>query len=110
MNPVIENYESLSSITAQMREAAAQGEWDRLIELENECRRRVETMKASDTAMPELNETSRKRKVELIRQILADDAAIRGYTEPWMAQLQRIMHNARVEQRVRQAYSGGGRP
>jgi flagellar protein FliT len=110
MNQVIESYESLSAITALMREAAAQGQWDRLIELENECRQRVETMKSADAPLPELNETSRKRKVELIHKILADDAAIRSHTEPWMDQLQRIMHNAKVEQRVRQAYSGGSRP
>lgn len=108
MEQVIENYESLSAITSQMREAAAHGEWDRLIELEVQCRERTEAMKAADTAASTaLSETTRKRKVELIHQILADDAAIRSHTEPWMAQLQRIMQNSRLEQRVRQTYSGG---
>lgn len=109
MNQVIENYELLSSITAQMREAASAGDWDRLAALEVQCRQRTETMKAADAAMPVLSEDSRKRKVELIHQILADDAAIRSHTEPWMAQLQRIMRNSRLEQRVRQTYSEGGR-
>lgn len=109
MNQVIENYESLSSITALMREAAAQGEWDRLVDLENQCRQRVEVMKAADTATPVLDESSRKRKVELIIKILADDAAIRNYTQPWMAKLQRLMQGTRTEQRVQQAYLGGTR-
>lgn len=106
MDQVIENYESLSTITSQMREAAAHGEWDKLAELETQCRQRTEAMKAVDVDMPMLSESSRKRKVELIRKILADDAAIRSHTEPWMAQLQRIMQNSRIEQRVRQTYSG----
>lgn len=107
MNQVIENYESLSTITAQMREAAAHAEWDKLAALETQCRQRTEIMQNNDIDMPALNEATRKRKVELIHQILADDAAIRSHTEPWMAQLQRIMQSAKVEQRVRQTYSGG---
>ena len=107
MNQVIENYESLSAITAQMREAAARGEWDKLTALEVQCREHVAAMKTADAATPVLSEQARKRKVELIHRILDDDAAIRSHTEPWMAQLQRIMQSSRTEQRVRQAYSGG---
>ncbi|MBI1175060.1 MAG: flagellar protein FliT [Sideroxydans sp.] len=106
MHQVIENYESLSAITAKMRDAATHGEWDTLLKLEGECRQRVEIMKAADDDAPTLSETSRQQKAALIRQILADDAVIRSHTEPWMAQLQRVMRNTKVEQRVRQSYSG----
>ena len=105
MNTVIENYEFLSSITGKMREAATQGEWDHLVELEKQCSQRVESMKASD-ASPPLDEGTRQRKVELIKKILANDAEIRNQTEPWMAELQRIMKGAAQERRVLQAYSG----
>ena len=106
MHPVIENYERLSSLTGQMRAAAVQGEWDRLIELEQQCGRHVESMKALD-ARAALDERTRLRKVELIRKILADDAEVRNRTEPWMAQLQRIMQSARQEGRLLEAYSSG---
>jgi flagellar protein FliT len=102
MNAVIEKYESLASITGKMREAAAQGEWDMLAELEEQSRAQVAEMKALDLAP--INEETRLRKVALIKKILADDAAIRAKTEPWMAQLQRIMGNARSEDRVQKAY------
>lgn len=105
MDSIIENYESLSTITGHMREAAAQGAWDRLLELEQQCRQQSRIMQAAD-AIATLDEDGRQRKVKLIRKILADDAAIRHHTEPWMAQLQRIMQNSKTEQRVRQAYSG----
>lgn len=106
MHPVIENYEFLSALTGKMREAAMQGEWDHLAELEKQCSRKVESMKALDAKAP-LDEQTRLRKVALIRKILADDAEVRNRTESWMAQLQRIMQSARQESRLLDAYSRG---
>jgi flagellar protein FliT len=103
MNSVINNYQQLSIITGQMRVAAMQGEWDQLVELEQQCNVYVEQMKKQDLAP--LDENIRLQKVALIHKILADDAAIRDQTMPWMAQLQRNIQGARSEQRVKQAYS-----
>lgn len=105
MNAVIQKYESLASITGMMREAAALGEWDRLIELEEQSRTHVAEMKLLDLAP--VDEATRLRKVSLIKRILADDAAIRSQAEPWMAELQRIMSSARSEDRLQKAYSAG---
>lgn len=103
MHAVIENYQHLSTITEQMRAAAVLGEWDHLVELEQQCSRHVESMKQLD--LEPLDESVRLQKVALIRKILADDAAIRDQTLPWMAQLQRNIQSSRSEQRVKQAYS-----
>ena len=100
---VIMNYESLSSITSLMRDAAAQGEWDQLIVLEQQCSRHVAAMKPLDTAT-KLDEPARQRKIELIKKILADDAEIRNRTEMWTGQLQRILQSNRQEQRLQKAY------
>lgn len=102
---VISNYESLSVLTGQMREAAMQGEWDQLIDLEQQCSRHVATMKPVD-AVATLDESARQRKIQLIKKILADDAEIRNHTEVWMGQLQRIMQSNRQEQRLQQVYGG----
>jgi flagellar protein FliT len=104
MEPVIENYEFLSSITAQMRVAATDGQWDQLMELEKKCSHHVAIMKTQDMGIPP-DESIRLRKVELIRKILADDAEIRNQTEPWVEQLQRIMHSTGQERRLQQTYS-----
>ena len=104
MNPVIENYEFLSCITAQMRVAATHGQWDQLVELEKQCSQHIEIMKTQDVGIPP-SESTRLRKVELIRKILADDAEIRNQTEPWVGQLQRIMHSTGQERRLQQTYS-----
>ena len=104
MNPVIENYEFLSSVMGQMRVAATQGEWDRLVELEKQCSQRVKTMKIQDAPIP-IDEGTRLRKVALIHKILADDKEIRNHTEPWMVQLQHLIQSAGQERRLLQTYS-----
>jgi flagellar protein FliT len=105
MNVVIQKYESLAEITAKMREAAIHDEWDLLSELEEQSSAQVAELKILDLAP--VDESTRLRKVVLIKKILADDAAIRSKMEPWMAQLQRIMDSARSEDRVQKAYTAG---
>ena len=100
---VISNYESLSALTGQMRDAAVQGEWDQLTGLEQQCSRHVATMKTAD-AVAELDESARQRKIQLIKKILADDKEIRNKTEVWMGQLQRIMQSNRQEQLLLHTY------
>lgn len=105
MNPAIENYQRLSSLAAQMRVAATQGEWDHLVELEKQCGLQVEVIRTLDATVP-LNESALLLKTELIRKILADHAEVRKHTEPWMSQLQHNMQSAEQEHRLHQAYSG----
>jgi len=105
MSLVIEKYETLAEITAKMREAAAQDEWDLLVELEEQSSAQVAELKTLDLAP--VDEATRMRKVVLIKKILADDAAIRSKMEPWMEQLQRIMDSARSEDRLQKTYTAG---
>ena len=99
---LIEDYQQLSGITSQMREAAVVGEWDRLIALEKECSRKVESIKPHDCVPA--NPDERAQKLALLKKILADDADIRNRTESWMEQLKRIMQSTRSEQRLQQTY------
>lgn len=100
---VIANYERLLGLTVQMREAAAQGDWERLIDTERDCSALVDTMKALD-AETKLDEAAQRRKKQLISEILADDAEIRGHIRNWMGQMQATMQSARQEQRLLRAY------
>jgi flagellar protein FliT len=100
---VIINYESLSAITSQMRDAAVHGEWDQLVDLEQQCSRHVAAMKPVD-ATTKLDEQTRQHKIKLIKKILADDADIRNRTEAWMGQLRHIMQSNRQELRLQQTY------
>jgi flagellar protein FliT len=102
MSLLLEDYQRLSGITGQMRDAAAGGEWDRLISLEQECKRKFEEIKPRDVIPSSPDERAQKKA--LLKKILADDADIRSRTELWMEQLARIMKNARSEQMLHQTY------
>jgi flagellar protein FliT len=45
---------------------------------------------ATATGVPALEGVDRKRKIELLKQIMANDRAIREVTEPWMARVDAI--------------------
>jgi len=100
---VIANYELLSALTGQMREAAVRGEWDHLVSIELQRGELVAAMKPVD-AEAKLDEATRQRKNQLINKILADDAEIRNLTQAWMGQLQLSMQSNRQEQRLQNAY------
>ncbi len=102
MSLLLEDYQLLSGITGQMRDAAAGGQWDRLISLEQECKRKVEEIKPRDVVPASPDERAQKKA--LLKKILADDADIRSRTENWMEQLQRIMQSNRSEQLLHQTY------
>lgn len=100
---IISDYESLSNLTGQMREAAVQGDWDHLLEMEAQCKQHVAHMRLLEDD-ESLDEATRKLKVSFIHSILANDAEIRQHTEVWMQQLQRILYNNHQENRLQQAY------
>ncbi len=88
-NDVLSMYENIAGLTNQMVVAARSGDWERLSVLENQC-----ASAASATlvgAVPALSGSTRARKFDLIKQIMANDRAIGNITEPWMAQLSRTM-------------------
>ncbi|MFD2272944.1 flagellar protein FliT [Undibacterium arcticum] len=47
---------------------------------------------------------SGKKKVRIIRKILADDREIRIITEPWMAELSSLMNSAGTERKLSRVY------
>jgi flagellar protein FliT len=103
MSQILSDYESLATLSGEMRKAASQGEWDKLIAQESEYSGLVAKINSS-AEISTLDEKTRQRAVELIRLILADDNEIRNQTKNWMEQLQNIMQSNRQEQRLNQTY------
>ena len=101
----LEAFQSISNLTGEMKEAARIGEWARLAGLEQSCAAVVAQLRSAQTERlpPEMQ----RRKVELIHKILADDAEIRTYTEPWMRRVQTLLGGASMARRVHQAYDLG---
>ena len=74
---MIGTYENILAVTAQMLDAARAADWDLLVRREQECRQLVENlMNARSGNEVVLEPQVRRRKVEIIRKVLADDAQI----------------------------------
>jgi flagellar protein FliT len=87
-NEVLSMYENIAGLTSQMSAAAQAGEWSKLSKLEGQC---AQQSRAVETGVPALEGAPRMRKIDLLKQIMANDRAIREVTEPWMAQLSNAM-------------------
>jgi flagellar protein FliT len=96
-------YESVADLTGQMLDAAGSNDWDRLVQLEQQCSSHVSHLRANEAALP-LTGPARKRKAELIKQVLADDRRIRDLTSPWMAQLSKLISSNGTQRRLANAY------
>ncbi|RCS58224.1 flagellar protein FliT [Parvibium lacunae] len=101
---VIDYYEQIASKSGEMLLAAKAGDWDMLCQKENESANLIEQLRALGE-QPVLNDTDRKRRLQLLKKILADDAQIRELTEPWVKQLQSMLHSSQNSRRLGAAYS-----
>ena len=100
-------YSSIADLTAQMLAAARLGAWDTLIGLEKACSTHFAQLLADDDSRPR-DAAHQRRKGELIRSVLDDDAQIRLLVEPWQVQLAALIGHNGQQRRLRQTYEGGG--
>ncbi len=99
----IMTYKAILATTSRMLAAAQNNEWEQLVSLEQECRQLTGILKKTDTE-PILDKELLQRKVEIIHQILDDDAQIRAIIEPWMMKLQDILSTNGRTRNLQQAY------
>jgi flagellar protein FliT len=100
---LIDNFESIAALTRQMQVAAEQGDWDRLIEIEQLRSDLVGTMKpvAPDVVLDPVAAQHRDR---LIGKVLADDAEISALAQAWMEQLRLSIQSDQQELRLLKEY------
>lgn len=96
-------YESLAEKSSAMLEAARRSDWDAVIEIEQECARLIAELKADGDLVP-LDDGARRRKAQLIRRMLIQDAEIRDLAQPWLAELGRLLSVGRNRRNVETAY------
>jgi len=99
-------YAEISARTGEMVDAARSSDWDRLAALEQDCRALVETLRHGDAGTA-AGARFLQRKIAFIHKVLADDAEVRKFTEPWMTELEAYLGNTRRERRLRRAYETG---
>ena len=101
-------YERIARITGQMLGAARVSQWDRLTALERECSALFAPLVAAPDRPVPASAEYRRRKAELIRNILADDARIRALVEPRLQDLSSLLCSARQKQKLDRAYRAAG--
>lgn len=92
-------YEAIAAVSGRMLRAARGSHWDDLVGLEEEYRLLVAELKFADVGV-RLSAVERARKYDLIRRILADDAAIRDLACPGMARLSVLLAGTAQPSRV----------
>jgi flagellar protein FliT len=79
-NEVLAMYENIAVLTGKMAHAAQAGDFQSLATMEQQC---AQQSAAAATGVPALEAGLRMRKIDLLKQIMANDRAIRAVTEPW---------------------------
>jgi flagellar protein FliT len=87
-NEVLAMYENIAALTGRMAHAARDGDFDGLARLETQCALQAS---ATKSGVPALEGAQRLRKIDLLKQIMANDRAVREVTEPWHGQIERAM-------------------
>ncbi|MDL2284137.1 flagellar protein FliT [Oxalobacter sp. OttesenSCG-928-P03] len=102
-NTILTVYDKVSGVMGLMVLAAEASDWDRLTELQPQCKAYVDTLRISDHHEG-LTDEEIEHKMFLIRKILDDDRRIRELTEPWMKQLADLLGHSVTSRKVNQAY------
>lgn len=78
-NDVLAMYENIAGLTNQMVVAARSSDSEGLSSLEKQCSQEMKSVQPG--AVPALSAAARKRKIDLLKQILANDRIVRDLTE-----------------------------
>jgi flagellar protein FliT len=97
-------YEEIRALSWRMVQTARINDWERLIELERRVSALRDTLMA-DTENAPLSRAENERKLDLIQEILANDAEIRRHTEPWMEHVRQFLGSQSRRRQVQQAYA-----
>ena len=99
---VLKHYEGIERESASMLAAAVAGDREALMAAERRCAALAGELKRSGE--PTLDRAQQRRKMDLILAILSNDRDVRAITEPWMAELSRLIHGTRMQRNVANLY------
>jgi flagellar protein FliT len=87
---LLDRYESIAVTSRAMVDAAHRQDWAEVRELEKDCLKQVNQLKAA-ARVHSLSRSDQSTRMRLLRSILADDAEIRRLAEPWLAELEHLL-------------------
>ena len=106
--PLLEHYERIAQASHEMLAAARHGDWEGVARLESTCRALIAELRQA-AARDRLGVREQRRRIALLREILADDAEIRVRAEPWLQQLERLARPPSEAARRSHAADGSSR-
>ena len=84
-------YEAIGHVSALMREAAARADWKSVENAHACCEELIRCVRASGLSADTLDAPARQRRMEILRQVIADDACIRELSQPSLARLDDLL-------------------
>lgn len=91
-------YEAIADASRLMLAAARDDDWDEVVRLEQGCRELIAQLEVAARTQ-RLAGAEQRRRIELLRAILANDAEMRTRAEPWLRQLERMLEAPRSVRR-----------
>lgn len=83
-------YEAIERASADMLDAARNGDWDQVVKLEGACAVLISQLKHAAQSQA-LKADEGKLKSRIMQRILLNDAEIRHLAEPWLEDLDQMM-------------------
>jgi flagellar protein FliT len=90
-SPLIDYYRAIETTSSSMLELAKLGAWEAVIQSENACAILISQLRHHSQSN-ELSVEDRLEKRRIMLQIVRNDAQIRRMTEPWIDDLEKVMH------------------
>jgi flagellar protein FliT len=87
-------YEAIERASAEMLNAAREGNWDEVVKLEGACVLLISQLKNA-ARQGELKPEEARAKSRIMQRILVNDAEIRHLAEPWLQDLDQTLAGRR---------------
>lgn len=84
-------YEAIGHVSQLMLQAATRADWKSLEHAHACCEELIRCVQATGLTPETLDDTARRRRMEILRQILADDARIRDLTQPSLRRVDALL-------------------
>jgi flagellar protein FliT len=100
---IVQRYEAVSLLAGKMLESARQGQWDELVELEQQRAAMLSELMA-DAAQDAIPDEVADQVAGLIGGILEKDAECTTLARAWQDELKALLGSMGAERKISQAY------
>jgi len=100
---ILSCYETIAAASSRMLGAARASDLDVLEQAESECAAMIAHLRRIGDGQT-LSAAGTRRKMDIIRRVLANDAQIRELAQPWLKSIERLISGAAGQRRLHRAY------